>query len=199
MTTNQTFGYTPTPQTQTHACAGNFTHTARALHTWAHENACVVTLVHPHTHAQASTSSAQNNQTLKKKKTSLSWFDAVGELGFNSRSQLIFFDNSKISDCIQQLYIYTYACMSLYMYTYTHLCMCIYAHIRVCIYRYADTYICTYTVCIYTHMYLKPLMSGLPLLYRVSTTVLLPYKTRENSIRSWIHVHHKRPLLFNVK
>lgn len=60
-------------------------HTARAQHTWAHKNACVVTLVHPHTRTQASTSSAQSSQTLKKK-TSLSWFDAVGELGFNSRS-----------------------------------------------------------------------------------------------------------------
>lgn len=189
MTTNQTFGYTPTPQT----------HTARAPHSWAHENACVVTLVHPHTHAQASTSSAQSNQTFKKK-TSLSWFDAVGELGFNSRSQLIFFDNSKISDCIQQLYIYTYACMSLYMHTYTHthLCTCIYAHIRVCVYIDMQTHIYVH-IRIYTHIDLKLLMSGLPLLYRVSTTVLLPYKTRENSIRSWIHVHHKRPLLFNVK
>lgn len=51
MTTNQTFGYTPTPQ-NTHARAGKLNaHTVHALHTWAHENACVVTLVHPHAHA----------------------------------------------------------------------------------------------------------------------------------------------------
>lgn len=78
--------HTNPTNTNTRMCRKLYAHTARALHTWAHENACVVTLVHPHTHAQASTSSAQNNQTLKKKKTSLSWFDAVGELGFNSRS-----------------------------------------------------------------------------------------------------------------
>lgn len=54
---------------------------------------------------------------------------------------------------------------------------------------------------IYIYIYLLITLnkSGLPLLYRVSTACFLPYKTRENSIRSWIHVHHKRPLLFNVK
>lgn len=84
------------------------------------------------------------------------------------------------------------------MYIYTHTLVYVYICTYTCVYIDMQTHIYVH-ICIYTHIDLKLLMSGLPLLYRVSTTVLLPYKTRENSIRSWIHVHHKRPLLFNVK
>lgn len=81
MTTNQTFGYTPTPRAHTRSLTYS-THTQICGHTRTHM-VYIETLSHPHTCTSVHFIITRSNQTFKNSPSRLY---AVGELGFNSRS-----------------------------------------------------------------------------------------------------------------